>query len=223
MCFDSRIDSVLCNPHLKEFTRWSTCFSFLLESSLCTMGLWPVPPEVCFFSPFSTDVWKWGLWTCEVASNTEPESCGRLSVALTRTKFLLPHSLETWRFMIAVVRLSLLWLRYLSQKKKPAKKQKTKTKQKRTHTRLGTSCSCSISRLTVATSFLWWPWGRTHPDNGWHFLTCRHIALMVTVSRGISPACASKCFLFMKLSDSLESHPDDFIRTDCVHTSPITK
>lgn len=51
MCFDSRIDSVLCNPRLKEFTRWSTCFSFLLESSLCTTGLWPVPPEVCFFPP----------------------------------------------------------------------------------------------------------------------------------------------------------------------------
>lgn len=70
-----------------------------------------------FLPPFSTDVWKWGLWTCEAASNTEPESCGRLSVALTRLKFLLPHSLETWRFMIAVVCLSLLWLPYLSQKK----------------------------------------------------------------------------------------------------------
>lgn len=83
-----------------------------------------------FFSPFSTDVWKWGLWTCEVASNTEPESCGRLSVALTRTKFLLPHSLETWRFMIAVVCLSLLWLRYLSQKKNPPKNRKPKQNKK---------------------------------------------------------------------------------------------
>lgn len=138
---------------------------------------------------------------------TQSQSCGQLSVALTRPKFLLPHSLETWRFIIAVVCLRLLWLPYLSQKKstnKPKQNQKT-------HTRLGTLSSSNVSRLTVTPGFLWRLWGRTHPGNGWHFLACGQITLMVTVTHGISPVCASKGFLFVKLSDCLESHSDDFI------------
>lgn len=137
-----------------------------------------------FFPPFSTDVWKWGLWTCEAASNTEPESCGRLSVALTRLKFLLPHSLETWRFMIAVVCLSLLWLPYLSQKN-PTKKQKTQNKAKKNPHQTGhleqqqyfTSHSGHWFPLTTVRENPSWQWLafpdlQTHRPNGyrhpWH-------------------------------------------------------
>lgn len=149
---------------------------------------------------------------------TQSQSCGRLSVALTRPKFLLPHSLETWRYIIAVVCLRLLWLPYLSQKKKSTKKQKNKPKQnQKTHTRLGT-LSSNVSHLTVALGFLWQLWGRTHPGNGWHFLACGQITLIVTVTHGISPVCASLCEAVRLPRVSLR-----WLHPDCVHTSPTTK
>lgn len=42
-------------------------------------------------------------------------------------------------------------------------------------------------------------------------------------SHGISPVRVSKYFLFIKMSDCLESHPDDLILTNRVHISPISK
>lgn len=155
---------------------------------------------------------------------TQRQSCGRLSVTLTRPKFLLPFSLETWRFMIAVVCLSLLWLPYLShthtQKSTKKTKKQTKANKKTPHQTghleqqhfMSHSGHCFFL-MTVRENPSWqwlaFPGLRTHHPNGychpWH-LPC-------------------VCFHRLSLYEAvrlLRVSPR-WLHPDCVHTSPITK
>lgn len=84
-CFHSRIATVPSNPCLRAFRRTSSCFSSLLEFSVCAMGLWPVPPE--FFVSPSAQVYE----NKGCGQAVQSQSCGRcLWLWLGNFYFLIP-------------------------------------------------------------------------------------------------------------------------------------